>query len=73
VDRARDTGDRRRVTVTPTAAGRSMLAEIQSDTRNVQEDLLAPLAEGERAQLEDMLRRVYAHINHEADGQRPSR
>lgn len=50
-----------------------MLAEIQSDTRNVQEDLLAPLAEGERAQLEDMLRRVYAHINHEADGQRPSR
>ncbi|GAA3485725.1 MarR family winged helix-turn-helix transcriptional regulator [Streptomyces yanii] len=73
VDRARNAGDRRRVTVTPTPAGRSVLAEIQSDTRNVQEDLLAPLTEDERTQLEDMLRRVYAHINHEADGQRPSR
>ncbi|MEV7239423.1 MarR family transcriptional regulator [Streptomyces sp. NPDC051020] len=37
VDRARDAGDRRRVIDTPTPAGRSVLAEIQSDTRNVQE------------------------------------
>ncbi|MFB7224249.1 MarR family winged helix-turn-helix transcriptional regulator [Streptomyces sp. NPDC056227] len=73
VDRARDADDRRRVSATPTPAGRSVLAEIQSDTRNVQEDLLAPLTEDERTQLEDMLRRVYAHISHEADGQRPSR
>ncbi|MGW3658151.1 MarR family winged helix-turn-helix transcriptional regulator [Streptomyces sp. NPDC005151] len=73
VDRARDAGDRRRVTVTPTPAGRSVLAEIQSDTRNVQEELLAPLTEDERTQLEDLLRRVYVHINHEEDGQRPSR
>ncbi|MFE7706934.1 MarR family winged helix-turn-helix transcriptional regulator [Streptomyces sp. NPDC057486] len=51
VDRARDAGDRRRVTVTPTPAGRSVLAEIQSDTRNVQEDLLARLTEDERKQL----------------------
>lgn len=65
--------DRRRVTVTPTPAGRSVLAEIQSDTRNVQEELLAPLTEDERTQLEDLLRRVYVHRNHEEDGQRPSR
>ncbi|WP_406425512.1 hypothetical protein OH809_02160 [Streptomyces sp. NBC_00873] len=73
MDRARDAGDRRRVTVTPTPAGRSVLAEIQSDTRNVQEELLAPLTEDERTQLEDLLRRVYVHRNHEEDGQRPSR
>src|SRR6478752_10280988 len=35
VDRARDTADRRRVTVTPTPAGRAVLAELQDDARSV--------------------------------------
>ncbi|MEV0494314.1 hypothetical protein [Streptomyces atratus] len=43
VDRTRDAGDRRRVAITPTTAGRATLAKLQSDTRTVQGDLLAPL------------------------------
>lgn len=42
IDRARDTGDRRRVTVTPTPAGRAALRELQAEALTVQETLLAP-------------------------------
>lgn len=42
VDRARDTTDRRRVTVTPTPAGRAMLAELQGEALVVQKKMLAP-------------------------------
>ncbi|MFF2012968.1 MarR family winged helix-turn-helix transcriptional regulator [Streptomyces sp. NPDC058195] len=61
VDRARDTADRRRVTVTTTPAGRTALAELQAEALTAQQDLLAPLSVPERAQLASLLMRVHAH------------
>ncbi|GGT60021.1 MarR family winged helix-turn-helix transcriptional regulator [Streptomyces atratus] len=63
VDRARDTIDRRRVTVTPTRAGRAMLADLQAEALAVQQELLAPLTSPEQAQLAALLRRVHAHVH----------
>ncbi|GAA2984878.1 MarR family transcriptional regulator [Streptomyces drozdowiczii] len=59
VDRARDTADRRRVTVTVTPAGRALLESLKSDALAVQEDVLAPLTARERAQLTALLLRVH--------------
>jgi len=59
VERARDTADRRRVTVTVTPAGRALLASLKSDALAVQEDVLAPLTARERAQLAALLLRVH--------------
>ncbi|MFF2411236.1 MarR family winged helix-turn-helix transcriptional regulator [Streptomyces sp. NPDC058092] len=67
VDRARDTTDRRRVTVTPTPAGRAMLSELQGEARAVQKKLLAPLSRSEQTQLAVLLRRVHAHVQEEPD------
>ncbi|MFJ8853051.1 MarR family winged helix-turn-helix transcriptional regulator [Streptomyces sp. NPDC102437] len=63
VDRARDTGDRRRVTVTPTSAGRAVFAELQDEALSVQKTLLAPLTARERVQLAALLSRVHAHVH----------
>ncbi|MEU5822112.1 MULTISPECIES: MarR family winged helix-turn-helix transcriptional regulator [Streptomyces] len=59
VDRARDTADRRRVTVTVTPAGRALLESLKSDALAVQETVLAPLTARERAQLTALLLRVH--------------
>jgi DNA-binding MarR family transcriptional regulator len=67
VDRARDTGDRRRVTVTPTPAGRAALKELQAEALTVQQTLLAPLTGSEQAQLAALLRRVHAHVHDGAE------
>ncbi|MFI5772651.1 MarR family winged helix-turn-helix transcriptional regulator [Streptomyces sp. NPDC051658] len=73
VDRARDTGDRRRVTVTPTPAGRAALRELQAEALAVQEALLAPLTGSEQAQLATLLRRVHAHVHEGPAGAQPGR
>ncbi|SEB71246.1 DNA-binding transcriptional regulator, MarR family [Streptomyces sp. 2131.1] len=59
VDRARDTADRRRVTVTVTPAGRELLERLKAEALAVQEDILAPLTARERAQLTALLLRVH--------------
>ncbi|MFE6766801.1 MarR family winged helix-turn-helix transcriptional regulator [Streptomyces sp. NPDC057689] len=59
VDRARDTADRRRVTVTVTPAGRALLESLKSDALAVQDEVLAPLTARERAQLTALLLRVH--------------
>ncbi|MFF2963207.1 MarR family winged helix-turn-helix transcriptional regulator [Streptomyces sp. NPDC057963] len=73
VDRARDMTDRRRVTVTPTSAGRAMLTELQREALAVQTELLAPLSRTERAQLAALLKRVHAHVREEPAEPRPGR
>ncbi|MEE1766963.1 MarR family winged helix-turn-helix transcriptional regulator [Streptomyces sp. JV185] len=67
VDRARDTGDRRRVTVTATPDGRAALMELQAEALAVQEALLEPLTGSEQAQLAALLRRVHAHVHEGAE------
>ncbi|MEU9623076.1 MULTISPECIES: MarR family winged helix-turn-helix transcriptional regulator [unclassified Streptomyces] len=73
VDRARDMTDRRRVTVTPTPAGRTMLTELQGEALAVQKELLAPLSRTERAQLAALLKRVHAHVQEEPEEPRSGR
>ncbi|WP_406499964.1 MarR family winged helix-turn-helix transcriptional regulator [Streptomyces sp. NBC_00846] len=73
VDRARDTTDRRRVTVTPTPAGRAMLAELQGEALVVQKKMLAPLSRSEQTQLSMLLRRVHAHVQEEPGEPQPGR
>ncbi|SFY33095.1 MarR family winged helix-turn-helix transcriptional regulator [Streptomyces atratus] len=73
IDRARDTGDRRRVTVTPTPAGRAALRELQAEALTVQETLLAPLTGSEQAQLAALLRRVHAHVHEGAEESKAGR
>ncbi|GAA1384298.1 hypothetical protein GCM10009639_05630 [Kitasatospora putterlickiae] len=62
VERARDTADRRRVSVTVTDAGRALLAELRAEARAVQDEMLAPLSAAERRVLHDLLGRVHAHL-----------
>ncbi|MER5362828.1 MarR family winged helix-turn-helix transcriptional regulator [Streptomyces sp. NPDC002785] len=73
VNRARDTADRRRVTVTPTPAGHAMLADLQTDALTVQRELLAPLTSTEQAQLAALLRQVHAHVHEGLEGPRSGR
>ncbi|MFB9831461.1 MarR family winged helix-turn-helix transcriptional regulator [Actinoallomurus acaciae] len=68
-ERARDPADRRRVTVTITSAGRTALRELTAGTIDVQEEIMAPLNEEERAVLHTLLRRLFTHLS-EGDGQR---
>ncbi|GAA1262639.1 MarR family winged helix-turn-helix transcriptional regulator [Planotetraspora silvatica] len=63
VDRVRDAADRRRVAVSLTPAGRAVLAELDAEARRVQDELLAPLSQAERADLQEMLSKVYARIH----------
>ncbi|MGW2374485.1 MULTISPECIES: MarR family winged helix-turn-helix transcriptional regulator [Kitasatospora] len=58
VERGRDATDRRRVSVSVTAAGRALLAELEARARAVQDEVLAPLDQGERRVLQELLRRV---------------
>jgi MarR family transcriptional regulator, lower aerobic nicotinate degradation pathway regulator len=62
VDRARDAADRRRITVTLTDAGRALLAELDAQARDVQDEVLEPLTEDEREQLTVLLGKVFAHL-----------
>ncbi|MFJ8625133.1 MarR family winged helix-turn-helix transcriptional regulator [Kitasatospora sp. NPDC093550] len=62
VERARDQADRRRVSVSITAAGRALLAELDAQARVVQDEVLAPLDAGERRVLQSLLRRVHAGL-----------
>ncbi|MFF3735285.1 MarR family winged helix-turn-helix transcriptional regulator [Streptomyces sp. NPDC002476] len=71
VERARDTADRRRVTVTSSPAGRTVLADLQAEALGVQRELLAPLSTAEQAQLAALLRRVHAHVHVHEEGQGP--
>ncbi|WP_042364574.1 MarR family winged helix-turn-helix transcriptional regulator [Streptacidiphilus neutrinimicus] len=59
VARDRDAADRRRVRVTLTDAGRTELAALDAEAREVQDAVLAPLAPNERAVLHDLLLRLY--------------
>jgi DNA-binding MarR family transcriptional regulator len=61
VERARDAGDRRRVSVALTAAGRAALTSMDAAVSEAEDVLLAPLTLAERTQLAQMLSRVYAH------------
>ncbi|MFJ9950056.1 MarR family winged helix-turn-helix transcriptional regulator [Kitasatospora sp. NPDC091207] len=58
VERVRDGADRRRVSVSITATGRAVLAELDAEARAVQDEVLAPLDAQERRTLHDLLRRV---------------
>jgi DNA-binding MarR family transcriptional regulator len=62
VTRTRDPADRRRVTVTLTAVGRTLLAELDAEAAAVQEEVLEPLTDGERQQLNELLRKVFTHL-----------
>ncbi|MGW2088707.1 MarR family winged helix-turn-helix transcriptional regulator [Streptomyces sp. NPDC001880] len=73
VDRARNTDDRRRATVTPTPAGRVALRELRTEALTVQEKLLAPLTVSEQAQLAALSRRVHAHVHEGAEGAKAGR
>lgn len=70
VGRERDTADRRRVTVTVTPAGLTLLDDLQADALDVQEDILAPLNARERKQLAALLKRVHERTQ---DGPGPER
>jgi len=59
VERARDAADRRRITVTLTDAGRTLLAELDAEAAGVQDEVLGPLDKGEREQLDVLLRKVF--------------
>ncbi|MCX4445193.1 MarR family winged helix-turn-helix transcriptional regulator [Streptomyces sp. NPDC087866] len=72
VGRARDTADRRRVTVTVTPAGRALLEDLESEAVAVQEEVLTPLNARERAQLTALLLRVHEGLR-ETGQVRPGR
>jgi DNA-binding MarR family transcriptional regulator len=59
--RPRDPADRRRHIVELTAEGQRRLAEAKHAVAAAEHDLLAPLTEGERVQLNDFLERLAGH------------
>ncbi|MER5639016.1 MarR family winged helix-turn-helix transcriptional regulator [Kitasatospora sp. NPDC002227] len=59
VERARDTTDRRRFSVSLTDPGRALLATLTAEAEQVQEQVLAPLSPTERAQLHTLLARLH--------------
>ena len=61
VERRRDPGDRRRHIVRLTPDGERALAELRVLARRLEDDFLASLDEGERAQLHALLRRLAEH------------
>nr|BEK63677.1 hypothetical protein KPHV_09040 [Kitasatospora purpeofusca] len=62
VERARDTVDRRRLSVTVTEAGRALLAELRAEALAVQEEVLAPLTGAERGVLHELLARIHEEL-----------
>ncbi|MFD8599663.1 MarR family transcriptional regulator [Kitasatospora sp. NPDC059646] len=59
LDRTRDAADRRRLTLSLTPAGAARLADLDTLAREVQNDVLAPLAPAERATLHGLLLRLH--------------
>ncbi len=63
VERRRDTVDRRRQTVTITAAGRKTLERLRALSLEIEDDFLAPLSASERTELHGLLLRIAsAHL-----------
>jgi DNA-binding MarR family transcriptional regulator len=62
VERTRDAADRRRVVVALTGEGRALLDRLTADAERVQDELLAPLDAGERAELHALLVKVYGGV-----------
>jgi DNA-binding MarR family transcriptional regulator len=60
VERQRDPDDRRRHIVRVTPAGRKELTKVRALARRLDDELLAPLDDRERAQLQELLRRLAA-------------
>lgn len=67
VERARDEADRRRMTVRITRTGRAALTALNKEAGQVGDDILAPLNPRERAQLSELMRRVFDHAYPSAD------
>lgn len=61
VRRTPDPSDRRRNTITITAAGRRQLRRLDGVLAGIQDDLLEPLSVAERTQLTRLLTRVLDH------------
>ena len=61
IERKRDPKDRRRQTVTMTAAGRRQLAAFRKLVVRLEDEFLAPLSAEERQELHDLLLRVASH------------
>jgi DNA-binding MarR family transcriptional regulator len=59
--RSRDPQDRRRYSLTLTAAGRKALARFDAVAAEVEEELLAPLDDDERQAFRGLVERVLAH------------
>jgi DNA-binding MarR family transcriptional regulator len=55
VERTRSTEDRRRIQVSLTPAGRTALAELLRQARAIQDEVLAPLDDAQRAELHRLL------------------
>lgn len=62
VERARDTADRRRVSVALTEPGRTLLAELDAQAQEVQNEVLDPLGAAERDQLNTLLAKMFADL-----------
>ena len=60
VERRRDPADRRRHVLALTSAGRARFARARGAVEEAEEDLLAPLEEGDRIQLQGYLERLAA-------------
>ncbi|MEV4277992.1 MarR family winged helix-turn-helix transcriptional regulator [Actinoplanes xinjiangensis] len=61
VQRSPDPADRRRNVVAVTAAGRERAGELTVRVEAIQDDLLAPLSDEERARFAGLLRRLVEH------------
>jgi MarR family transcriptional regulator, lower aerobic nicotinate degradation pathway regulator len=61
LERRRDPADRRRYALEITAAGQLAVARLREIAREANEEVLAPLDDAERSELEKLLTRIVAH------------
>jgi MarR family transcriptional regulator, lower aerobic nicotinate degradation pathway regulator len=61
IERRRDPNDRRRHTVTLTAAGKRQLARLRALVQRIEDEFLAPLNADEREKLHELLVQVACH------------